>query len=147
MALDGPQLHLALNHWPVLGPPTAAALIAAGLARRSDEWVRAGAWALLVVGVSAAVVYWSGERAADALLDALAGQETFIDAHMRAARWVLRLDLAAAAAAAAALAAHARRPAMRAWAAAGLLALAAACSGVGGWTAHLGGEIRHAEVR
>jgi len=147
MTLDGPQLHLALNHLPVLGPPMAAALLAAGLARRNDEWVRAGLWTLLVAGLSAVAVYWTGGQAADALLDALSGQERFIDAHFRAARWVLRLDLALAAAAAAALLAHARPRPVRAKAAAVLLALAVASSALGGWTAHLGGEIRHAEVR
>lgn len=135
------QLHLALNHLPVLGLPFAAALLASGLRRRSDELVRAGLVALVLAGASAALVYWSGLRVGDAALDWPGVEPAAVDAHFRAARLAAAACVAVGLGAYAALARPSRRAALVV-----LLASLPACA-LTARAAHLGGLIRHVELR
>jgi hypothetical protein len=141
------ELHLAINHLPVLGLPFAAALLAAGLVFDNAEWRRAGLWTAALSGAVVWIVYASGGLAADAA-GGLAGISDHDVAAHAAAAW--RFAWAATAAGSAAIAALVirppvgERPSRRATSV--VLALALAASAVGGWTAHLGGRIRHPEL-
>jgi len=134
-------LHLAGNHLPVLGLPFAAGLLGAGVALDNAEWRRAGLWTAALSAAAAWAVYYSGGLAADAAAGLPGIADRDIAAHAAAA-W--RFAWAASAAGAAAAAAL-RNPSRRA--ACAVLALALAAAAAGGWTAHLGGEIRHSELR
>lgn len=139
------EAHLAINHLPVLGLPFAAAWLAAGTAWDNAEWRRAGLWSAALAGVSAWAVAYSGGLAADAA-GGLAGiSDRDISAHAAAAWVFVWAASVAAAAAAAVLAASGRRPSRRA--ASAVLALALLASALGARAAHLGGRIRHSEIR
>ena len=141
------ELHLAINHLPVLGLPFAAGLLAAGLAFDNVEWLRAGLWTAALSGVSVWIVYYSGGLAADAA-GGLAGISDHDISNHAAAAW--RFAWMASVVGSAAAAALTLRPASGARlsrrATSVVLALALGASVVGGWTAHLGGPIRHTEL-
>jgi len=140
-------LHLAINHLPVLWPPVAAALLAAGLARGSGDLARAGLVLLLAAGLAGPLVYWSGSSASDLVLDLPDVTPGRVSEHAHAAWTTLVAGLLAAAAAAGTLAASRSGPAVARVPLALALVLALFCSAAAGWTAHRGGQIRHAEIR
>lgn len=132
------ELHLAINHLPVLGLPFAAGLLAAGYLFDNAEWRRAGLWTAVLTGVSVWIVYWSGGLAADAAGGLPGVSDHDVARHAEAAwrfAWVATFIGTAAGAALA-----------KKRGAAAVLALALLGSAVGGWTAHLGGHIRHPEL-
>lgn len=136
------QLHLAINHLPVLGLPLGTALLASGLWRRSEEVVRAGLLMVAVTGLSAVAVYWSGLRVGDAAVEWPGVAAAAVDAHYRAAK------VTAAAAVGTGLLALLAVALPRARTAAFVVLLAACVvTASAGRTAHLGGLIRHAELR
>jgi hypothetical protein len=140
------ELHLAVNHLPVLGLPFAAALLAAGLVLDNGEWRRAGLWTAVLAGISVWLVYDSGGLAADAIGGVAGVSDRDIGRHAAMA-W--RFAWAASfvgLAAAAALASSRSEPGPARRVVAAVLALALAASAVGGWTAQLGGRIRHPEL-
>jgi hypothetical protein len=145
--MNAAEIHLAVNHLPVLGPPFAAALLAAAMWRRSGELQCAGFLVLLGTGLAALVAYRSGLGAADIVADLADVSSPAIERHLHAARLTLWASVASAAAVTMTFARTARRGGFRRGAAAVGLALALALSGAGAWTAHLGGEIRHTEIR
>lgn len=141
--MNAAEIHLALNHLPVLGAPFAAALLASGAWRKSDELVAAGLWTLVLCGLSAVAAYFSGAKAADLLLELPDPATKQIGAHIHAARLTLYGSLACAALALGCLLARlsSRTKAMVA------LCAALALTAQAGLTAHLGGEICHSEIR
>jgi hypothetical protein len=147
VAVNAAEIHLAVNHLPVLGPPFAAALLAAAMWRRSAELESAGFIALAGVALAAIVVYRSGFGASDVVTDIAGVPSSAIVRHLHAARFLLWASLAAAAVITVPLVRTTRGGGYRRGAAAAGLVLALALSGAGAWTAHLGGEIRHSEVR
>ena len=145
--MSAAEIHLAVNHLPVLGPPFAAILLTAAMWRRSRELKCAGLLLILGVGLAAPVAYRSGLGAADIVADMADVPSTVIERHFHAARFALWASVAAAAAVTVTLAWMARRGGYSPGAAAVGLVLALVLSVAGAWTAHLGGEIRHSEVR
>ena len=139
------EAHLALNHLPVLGLPFAAAWLAAGTAFDNAEWRRAGLWTAALAGLSAWAVASSGGRAADAAGGLAGSSDRDIAAHAAAAWAFVWAASVAGAAAGAVLAASGRSPSRRA--ASAVLALALLASALGARAAHLGGRVRHSELR
>lgn len=136
------ELHLALNHLPVVGALAAVATLLAGLRAEAGALRRWGAWLAAVVGALAAAAYLTGQAAEEAAERFAAAR--WIEAHEEAALWGL---LAAAAVGAVALGMALRRtpPSRRA---AGLLAAGELAAFLAlGWTARQGGLIRHEELR
>jgi 4-amino-4-deoxy-L-arabinose transferase-like glycosyltransferase len=138
-------LHLAINHLPVLGLPFAAGLLLAGLVFDNGEWRRAGLWTAVLAGVSAWFVYFSGGLAADYIGGMAGVSDRDIGRHAAAAEIFAWAASFVGLGAAAALARYRREPSPPRRASAVLLALLAAATALGGWTAHLGGAIRHPE--
>lgn len=145
--MNGAQLHLLVNHVPVLGVAFAAALTAAGFVRRSEELKRAGLAAFVLAGLAALPAYWSGEGAEEAVEHLPGVLDPLIHAHEEAAEKALAGALVLAAAASAALI-HDRktRSAAARWAAP-VLALSLPVLALLGYAAHLGGLVRHTELR
>ena len=140
-------VHLAINHLPVLWSPVAAALLAAGLVRGSSDLARAGLLLMLAAGLAGPLVYWSGNAASDLVLDLPGVTPDRVGSHAQAAWTTLVAGLLAAASAAGALVVERSRPAVSRGSLVVTLGLALLCSAAAGWTAHRGGQIRHAEIR
>ncbi len=140
------HVHLILNHLPVVGIPLALAFLLYGRLRKDSVTQR---FALLVLFATAAVVvpvYLTGEPA-EKTVERLAGiPETLIEAHEEAALASMILTVIAGSGAFAALL-LARREGMYRVAVLGTMVLATIAAGSLAYTANLGGNIRHSEIR
>ena len=139
------ELHLAINHLPVLGLPFAGGLLAAGVVCDNAEWRRAGLWTAALSAAAAWAVAYTGGLAADAAGGLPGISDRDVSAHAAAAWTFVWAATVVGAAAVAVLAASGRSSSRRA--AAAVLALALLASAAGGWAAHLGGRVRHPELR
>jgi uncharacterized membrane protein len=141
------QIHLLLNHVPILGVPVAALLLMAAALRRSEDLAKAGLWALLVAGLAAVPVYLTG-HGAEELVEHLPGVvESAIHAHEEAAEAALTGVLVLGAGGLLALAFAWKRRAVPWRGVYALLAASLPVFGLLAYAGHLGGLIRHPELR
>ena len=146
MNLDAPHLHLMVNHVPVLGIPFALLLGAFGLLRRQDVLVRAALVTFVVVAAFAWAAARTGEEAEEIVEELPGVSHDRIHRHEEAAEWAARGGVGVGLLALALLWTGRRRGPRRAGVAV-LLLLAAGLAGWLAYTANLGGEIRHPEIR
>ncbi|MDE1977632.1 MAG: hypothetical protein KGL04_07700 [Elusimicrobia bacterium] len=140
--MNGAQMHLIVNHVPVIGFPFALVLLALALARKSDELALVGYWSLVVLAVSTYMAVDTGGDAAH-LVHALSGvNAAAIRPHAHAAHMAFYGGAVLAALALVGLFALRRSRAWLALCAAGTLALSVDLA----YVAHLGGLIRHPEI-
>lgn len=145
--MNGAQLHLLLNHVPVLGVAFAAALTAVGVARGADELKKAGLWAFVLAGLSALPAYFTGEGA-EHVVEHLAGvTDALIHAHEEAAERALAGSLLLGAVAAGGLFVVHRTRERLARAALAALCVSLPVLAALAYAAHLGGLVRHTELR
>jgi Predicted membrane protein (DUF2231) len=140
------QLHLMLNHFPIVGLIAAFSLLMYTLWRPSREVRNVALAGIALSGLMVLPVLLTGNASED-LVERLPGvREALIQAHESAAEvaGVLALVAGAAALLTFALQRWAPRFAKEGLAATLVLALVATVSI--GWSAHLGGEIRHPEA-
>jgi uncharacterized membrane protein len=145
--MNAAYVHLALNHFPVVGIWFGLLVLALALLRASEELKRAALVLFAVVGLASVPTYFSGGQAEE-IVEHLPGVEhDRIEEHEEAGR------MAAIAAGVLALLAAALLWTFRAprrlpgWAIAITLVLSLAVSAAMARTATLGGEIRHEEIR
>jgi hypothetical protein len=143
--MNGAQLHLMMNHIPVVGMIFTAAALAAGLLFRSGALVRSGFVLLVALSLAAVPVYFSGEPAEELVEDAAGVTHATIETHEDFAKIAMIGIVAIGLVALVALIRAGRREMPRGFAVVMLVA-ALAWSGVLAWTAHLGGQIRHPEL-
>ena len=143
--MNAAHFHLLLNHLPVLGAFGLLLLFAIAFIRRDGSLARLTL--ALSVGIAAAsiAVFLTGEPAEEIVEEIAGVSRNAIEPHEESARIATIAFGAFGAAAVVALIAFRRRAFprwMTATAVAGMLAL----SGLMGWTANLGGQIRHTEI-
>ena len=144
--MDAAHIHLLLNHVPVLGTIFALVLLGYGTVRGSDDVVKASLWTLGVVGLAAVAVYLTGEPAEE-LVEGLPGvSEAVLERHEEAALWATLGGGAVGALAFLGLFLYRGATVPRRFAG-GVLVATLALTGVMGWTANLGGQVRHTEIR
>lgn len=140
------HLHLLLNHFPVVGIVGLVVLFAIAWQRRSTELGKVTLGLTMLLAAVAAVVYLTGEPA-EKLVEKLPGfDETLVEAHEEAALVALLAFGALGVMAAGALLRYRGRGLPRGVLAAGL-AGSLVTGALVGWTANLGGQIRHTEIR
>jgi len=141
------HLHLMLNHFPVVGSVIVALLLAFALYRRSDEVGRASLLLAVLVGAVSVVVYFTGEPAED-LVERLPGvSEAITERHEEAALVATIVVGALGALSLVVLGMHRGRRVLSRRTTGAALALALVACGVMGYTAFLGGQVRHTEIR
>lgn len=145
--MNAAYVHLALNHFPLLGIGFGLLLLVAGMVQRSDVLKKAALVTLAVAGLAAGPVYLSGEPAEGVVEDLAGVSERAIESHEEsalaslvaagllgvvalAAWWVLRRGGVAA------------RLLVN-----GALALGVVTALLLARTAQYGGRIRHTELR
>lgn len=140
------HLHLLMNHIPVIGILFVAIVLIAGLRMRSSDMAKLGLVMLTGVAAISAVVYFTGEPAEDAV-EKLAGvSRAVIRSHEEAAELAFISAAIAGVLGLAALWAY-RKRALPRWTTGAALAVVLCVSALMGWTANLGGRIRHSEIR
>ena len=144
--MSGAHLHLILNHVPVLGAVFGLLLLAYGLLRRSDPVVRASLWTLAVVGIAGLAAYLTGEPAEEIVEDLPGISEAILERHEEVALLATIGGGIVGLVALAGLAFHRSRPVASGFSAVMLLLTLGLFGGMA-WTANLGGQIHHAEIR
>ncbi len=139
------QIHLMLNHAPLFGAATACLLLAYALLRGNMPYQRLAYVVLVVAALSTPVVFLSGHGAEDKVDGLIGVAESRIHAHEEAGE-AAAVGMIVLGVLAAAQLFIAGLPNLARWRAKGayLVLLASALAwGWIGWTAHLGGLIRH----
>jgi hypothetical protein len=141
------HVHLILNHGPVVGALFAWVLLVAGMLWRSPDVLRAAMIAFVVVGVLAAVVVQTGERAEEQVEDLPGISENRVEEHEEAAEMAaIGLEILGALSLVGLIAFRSPRRLPR-WFALVVLVAALAPMAATARTADLEGRIRHPENR
>lgn len=138
--------HLLLNHVPVIGIFIVVFILAVALARQNDGIAKLGLVMLVGIALVTVAVFLTGEPAEEAVEDLAGVSESLIHSHEEAAKAAFIATGIAGAAALALLFGY-RRRALSRWVLGASLALTLAVGGMMAWTANLGGQIRHTEIR
>lgn len=144
--LSGAHFHLLLNHIPVLGTIFGVGVLIYGWARKSPDILKVSLGFFVLAGLFAGAVYLTGEAAEDAVEHLPGISEALIDPHEDAGFYAL---IAAGVLGVLSLYGLWRYAgaAIPTRFAAVVLAVGLVSSGVMGWTANLGGQINHPEIR
>jgi hypothetical protein len=146
--MDATHLHLILNHVPVIGAPIGLLLLGWAVVRRNEEVGRAAMGVFIIAALVAIPVFLTGESAEHAIERLGVAPESLVEQHEQAALFALIGTSALGLVALAALIISLRGRHTLTHAAMGLAGLVAlATAGVTAWTANLGGQIRHTEIR
>lgn len=144
--MNSAHLHLVLNHAPVIGSIVVVLLLAVAFVRRSVDLQRVALIGAIGVGIITVAVYLTGEPAEEIVEPLLGVNKAAIDAHEAAAEAALIAISVAAVCSLGALVAFWRRPLAPKAAIASVLGLWMIAVGLVGWTANLGGKVRHTEI-
>lgn len=141
------HMHLMLNHVPVLGTVFGLVLLAWATIRRSDAVHRVALGTLVGVAILALPAYFTGEPAEEVAERAAGVAKAAIESHEAAAAIALvGVEIVGLLALAGLY--RARRGATPSVALARAVLVAAVITGgLMAWTANLGGQIQHAEIR
>lgn len=140
------HLHLLLNHLPVVGTVIGTLLLGVALLRRSDELGRISLGLFGLLGLIAVAVYLTGEPAEDAVEKLPGISDGIIDQHQDVALVATIIVGIIGAFAVGSLLIYRRRVLPR-WVTMFGFAAALVASSVMAYTANLGGQIRHTEIR
>lgn len=144
--MNGAQVHLLLNHFPVIVPIIALPILALGWWRNSLDLQRAGLVSLLFAALIAIPTYLTGDNAETIIKNYPDISRPMIATHQAAAfRSLILLEIAGGLSLLLLILPGCGRP--RGWLWATLFGITLASIGLVGWTAHLGGMIRHEEIR
>jgi hypothetical protein len=145
--MDWRQIHLALNHLPVIGLPLVLLLLLIGWRRRSEEVMRIALWAVALLSVAAIAIKFTGDFAAEQHAPQFVAAKEFVDRHEQAGDQVTTVVFLLAIGSALALwFGRAKRP-LKVWAVVLVLALGVITSALYLRCAHSGGQISHPELR
>ena len=143
------HVHLMINHFPVIGVLGALLVFGYGLVRKSDEVKLLGLGLFVLIALTTIPVFLTGEAAEKVVKDLnLPGvTESYIGDHEEFASVALTLIEILGVVALGGLFLFRRSGMLPQWYRALVLVIALAAAGVVGFTANLGGEIRHTEIR
>lgn len=145
--MNAAHAHLMLNHAPVLGTAFALGLLLFGLWRRSTELTKAALGALVITALLSVPAYLTGEPAED-LVEALPGISMMdIKHHEEFAQIAFTGALVMGVGALAGLVLFRRGRLVPIWFSWATVGLGVVVGGLMAWTANLGGEIHHSEIR
>ena len=143
--MNSAHIHLILNHVPVLGTIFGLLVLAFGLIRKSDEVKQTALGIFVLSGLLTIPVYLTGEPAEE-IVENLAGvSEAIIEQHEDWAFYALILMEITGISALIALVFYGRSFGRNLLAVTTLISVLALGSIT--WTANLGGQIRHTEIR
>ena len=140
------HLHLLLNHVPVIGAVLGLLILAVAVLRRNDDIGKLALWMFALIGVTSVVVFLTGEPAEELVERLPDFSETITERHEEAAL-VGTIAMGAVGAFALLLLGTFRYRPLARWATALTLVLALGATGLMGYAANLGGQIRHTEIR
>ena len=140
------HMHLLLNHFPVIGTIIVIALFGVAILWRSNSVARVSLGLLASLGAIALLVYFTGEPAEESIEHLPGFSETITERHEE---FALAATIVLASVSALALGAllFLRKREIPRWVTLFAFALSLVAGGMMGYTAMLGGQVRHTEVR
>ena len=147
--MDATYFHLAMNHFPVMGAIFGLVVLGWGLFRGNVEVKNLGLAVMVVTALVAIPVFLTGEPAEESVEGLPGVLEAAIEQHEDFAKFGLTTAIIGGIAALVSLIYSWIRPAQGGigrMLAIGTLALSLVTVGAMGWTAKLGGVIRHTEI-
>ena len=145
--MNGPHLHLLLNHVPVIATPIGLVVLLLGLFKKNREFVTVGLGIVVAAALMTVPTYLTGEPAADVVGNIEGVPSELIERHEDVAGQAFAVIGLAGLAGLVALFMQWRGravPKALMWATVVLTVAASVWLGV---TANFGGEIRHSEIR
>ncbi len=144
--MNGAQLHLILNHLPVMGSLFSLLLLLWGLIRKNSEIQKVAFGAMVIVAFTAYFAYLTGEPAEEVLEAVPQFDGAYVEPHEEMAALALYSAIGMGIVALVSLVLTRGKQVPLGIALIGLLANLGV-AGMMGYTAHLGGMIRHTEIR
>ena len=141
------HLHLLIVHLPVVACPLALVLLAVGHARDRPSLARAGHVTIMIAAAAGIVAYYSGPSAYEQLADRLVADKAWVEQHAVIARLAFVGLVVLGVVTIQVLLQEAQGDTPSPWMRRGLVVGTAILCWVLAWTAHLGGQIRHVEIR
>lgn len=145
--MNAVHFHLLLNHLPVLAPIFGLALFVLGLWRKNESLKRVALGVFLVAALLAVPAYLTGEPAEDAVEKLPGVSKPITERHEDAAAVAFTAIVVLGVAALGGLIRYRGGRSVAPWFAALVLVATLATSGLMAWTASLGGQVRHTEIR
>lgn len=144
--MNSVQMHLALTHVPVVLSLVGLIMLAVAFFIKNSTITKTSYILILIAGIAAIPVFFTGEGAEEAIENLPGVSEAIIERHEDVAKLAMISIAVAGLAALAALFSFKWQIATRVFKVVVLL-LAIASGGLMVQTAHLGGQIRHTEIR
>jgi len=140
------HLHLLLNHFPVIGTIIVIALFGVAIVWRSNSVARVSLGLLASLGAIALLVFFTGEPAEEAIENLPGFSEAITERHeeFALAATIVLASLGGLALGALLLL---RKREIPKWITVSAFMLSLVAGGMMGYTAMLGGQVRHTEVR
>lgn len=145
--MNAAHVHLILNHIPVIGMAIGFLLLAVAMTKKSTELMKVSLGVFIIMALIAIPTYLTG-KAGEEVVEHLPGvAQSIIDQHEEAAGLSLVAVEILGALALGGLLFFRRSPTIPRWFVGTALILSIVVAGLMGYTANLGGQIRHAEAR
>ena len=141
------HMHLMINHFPVVGVLGAILLLLYALVRKSDEVMMVSLGAFVLIALVTIPVFFTGEGAEDVVKKLPGVTEQYIGRHEEMAEYSLTLMEILGMACLAGLFFIRKAGTVPKWLVTIVLLLSLVTAAFVGYTANLGGQIRHTEVR
>jgi hypothetical protein len=145
--MNAAHLHLLVTHVPTMAAIFGLVLLMLAFFKRSEDLKQTSLIFFLLAGVAAVPAYLTGHPAHDVLVKMpVPVSQKLSDQHAEIAILALAASLALGVVSLAGLVRYRRGKCQPAWFLALVLVLALLTTAALGWTAHLGGKIRHPEI-
>jgi uncharacterized membrane protein len=145
--MNWPHLHLIINHFPVVGFLFGLLFVAYAMIRKSEELQKTSLGFLVLVALISVPVYFTGDQAGDMMERLPDVSKSLVDQHEEAASVALTGAIILGLIAAGGLFLFRRASAIPRWFMILTLILTIVVNSLIGYTANLGGQIRHPEAR
>ena len=146
-SMDWTQIHLAVNHIPVIGLPFLGLTLMVGWWRKSNELMRFALWSLVLMAGAAIAIKFTGDFAAEQSHDRFEVVRSLVNRHEETGDQVTTgVFILGLSSAFTLILARSGRP-IRQWTVATVSLLALVVALLYLRTAHTGGQIRHPELR
>ena len=144
--MNGSQIHIALTHLPVILSLVGVVVLVVTMLRKNDTLVKTAFYLLLFAGIFAIPVYFTGEAAEEGVEHLPGVSEDVIEKHEDLAAVSFGVVSAVAVVSLIALVYYSKTQ-LRRLLTPLVLALGLTTVGLMAVTAHLGGQVRHTEIR
>ena len=140
------HVHLFLNHFPVVGTVIGIGLLALAILKKHDSLAKTTLGLFVALAAISVVVFLTGESAEEAVENVAGFSEAITERHEEFA-FVATIVFTSFGAIALGILAVFRKKTLPRWVTLGSFVLALVASGFMGYTAMLGGQVRHTEIR